>query len=943
MNPGFDDGLLQEFREEAGEHLAAFEGEILEIEKQGGSAEAWNRMFRAAHTIKGASGFLGLARIGAVSHSMETVLALVRDGKMGFSKIVSTALLAGVDALRRLLESAPDESGTGIEEVVARLEALLDPPTAASVLEEKGESHRLGVPGFSLSTCTHKLRQIPSGHRHQYILAFRREDLLRFQREGRSPVALLRRLQKMGQVVDDHMPGEDPLDPGASPGASILILFSTELEANHLPAATGLPSAQILELDLAELLNEIRTCEPGSLLRSRGSSGGPHHELPPPPRPPAGLERRRAKSVGPPEPLPVLVRDPASSHLEVGSRESTSSHGEAAQRRAAAKPGPAAPPREGAADLPPASAPAPAASRPVADPPQNHDLHAAAESIRVRVDVLDRLMRLAGELVLVRNRQLGRMEGASLADREIAQRLDLVTAGIQDAVLRARMQPLSNVLSRFQRIVRDLGQKLDKEIVFATEGAETELDRTLLEALSDPLTHIVRNCCDHGIELPADRVRAGKPAHGTIRVRASQEGSRVRIRIKDDGKGIDVARVRCKARENGLRCEEELRRMTDREALDLVFLPGLSTAATLSDISGRGVGMDVVRASIERLGGTVALESEPGAGTELDIHLPLTVAIVPALVVVADGARFAIPQANVEELVRLYDDDVRKIEGAGREDLFRLRDHLLPIVPLGRILSSRSPLDAEARGAFSRSDRDRREERLEALHRGEVAGVSEVFAVLSTGTGRFGILLDGILGTEEIVVEPIHGALAGLPIYSGATVLGDGEIALILDAQGLCRHAGFQPAPADDPPPETGDTARSARLLLFRSGPDEQLGIPLSAIRRVVRVDPESLETSGEREYLRLEGRSVRVERLDGLAPLSPAPRPGSGFLLLPSGPDRSWGLLATALVDSGEFELRPEPSPEDGPLVKGVALVKGRRTVLLDESTLLPALSGVP
>jgi two-component system chemotaxis sensor kinase CheA len=876
MNVLEDAGLLQEFREEAQDHLSTMESELLQMEKGGVHPDSFHKIFRSAHSIKGASGFLGLTGIGAVSHSAETVLSLLRDGVLDFDPSVAAVLLGAVDVLRRLLDSAPEEGGLDVSPVVRQMEALLDVPTATSVSEEEEEFHEFGPPGERIRTATFRLRQIPSSHHFQYLLCYSKQDLLQRQAKGLSLVVLVRELQNLGMLVDDCML-ENTEASDQDDATSMLILFSTSLEPDHMTMATGLPSEQIHQLDLAELLARIRG---ESLLVQI---------LPPPPRPPAALgpKPKRAKAEKSPPPRPASLPLPA----------------------------------------PPSAAPS--------EPAQA----AGNETVRVRLDVLDRLMRLAGELVLVRNRQLSRMEGAALADREIGQRLDQVTSGIQDAVLSARMQPLGNVLSKFQRIVRDLGHKLDKEIALKIEGGETELDRTLLEALSDPLTHIVRNCCDHGIEMPADRVRAGKSPTGTISVTAWHEAGQVHVRIRDDGKGIDSDAVRAKALEKGLCSQEDLAHMSEREASQMVFLPGFSTAAAISDLSGRGVGMDVVKSAIERLGGSVALDSETGLGTTLDLQLPLTLAIIPALVVMSGGMRFAIPQASVDELVRLYDENVLRIESAGREDLYRLRGHLLPMVSLRHVLSTRTPLGPQERAATQEADRLERNRKLEAFRRGEVVGISETFAVLKSGLGRFGLVLDAILGTEEIVVEPLHPGLRSPAIYSGATVLGDGEIALILDTQGICRHAGLKPAEIDNTELATAvDEAR--RMLLFRSGSGEQMGLPLSALRRVVRMDPERIERSGEREYVQIEERSVRVERLDNLLPISATQRDGDGYILLPSGDDRSWGILASALVDCGEYRFHPDLSPEDGPLVYGTALLRGHRTLLLDESRLREALS---
>ena len=881
-----DAGLLQEFREEAEDHLGTLESLLLSMERDGATQESFNRIFRSAHTIKGASGFLGLTGIGAVAHSMETILALLRDGKMGFGKGIAACLLSAVDVLRRLLDAAPGDGGVDTSPIVAQLEGMLDPPTAVSVMEESEEFHEVGAPGRSIRTTTFRLRQIPSNHRHQYVLCYTKGEMERRQKSGKSPVALVRELQNLGHLVDDHLQTVRAGEVLPDDAVSILVLFSTDLEPTHISLATGLASRYVEEVDLGGILGNIQR-EDSNLLR----------EYEPPPPPPI-LSLPRTK--------PQPKRRQADLVVDAVPAKPT-----------------AVPGRVGDSVVP--------------SEPGGHEISAGngSETVRVRLDVLDRLMRLAGELVLVRNRQLSRVDGADLADREIAQRLDQVTAGIQDAVLSARMQPVGNVLTKFQRIVRDLGHKLGKEIALKTEGGETELDRTILEALSDPLTHIVRNCCDHGIEPPADRVRAGKSTQGTVSVKAWHEAGRVRIRIGDDGKGMDVAVIRAKAIEKGLREKDELERMSDRDLRQLVFLPGFSTAQTISDISGRGVGMDVVRCAIERLGGNVVLDSVAGMGTTLDIQLPLTLAIVPALVVVAAGARFAIPQASVEELVRLYDEDVARIESAGREDLYRLREHLLPMSSLRRILSSRVQLGPEERAAFCEADRIERNAKLEAFRRGEVVGISETFAVLKSGEGRFGLVLDQILGTEEIVVEAIHPGLGDLPVYAGATVLGDGEIALILDTQGVCRHAGLQAARIDALVADGSDGLEAQRILLFRSGPDEQIGLPLSALRRVVRVKPDEIEVNGGREYVQLENHSVRLERLERSLAVSASARGEECFLLLPSGEDRSWGVLATTLVDSGEYSFHLEPSSEDGPMVRGTALLKGRRTLILDETAL--------
>jgi two-component system chemotaxis sensor kinase CheA len=538
------------------------------------------------------------------------------------------------------------------------------------------------------------------------------------------------------------------------------------------------------------------------------------------------------------------------------------------------------------------------------------------ETLRIHVGIIDKLMTLAGELVLIRNQFLRAVDRMNPAARPIAHSLDIVTSEIQESVMATRMQPIGNVFGRFARVVRDIGNGLGKQIELEIEGAEVELDKTLIEALTDPLTHLVRNSCDHGLEPPEDRVGRGKPRTGQIRLSAFHEGGQVNILVQDDGRGIDTAKVRKRAGELGFKSAAELDAMSEKETYSLLFLPGFSTAEKVSEISGRGVGLDVVRTSVQQLGGTIEVQSVPGRGTSFQLRLPLTLAIIPCVIVEACGGRFAIPQANVEELVCLYDDDARKIEDAGDRVVYRLRDRLLPIVSLTQtLLGDRANARAERAG---------------------MAPLSVTFAVLKAGSGRYGLIVESIAGTEEIVVKPVHSALKRLSWYSGAAVLGDGRVALILDAEGVARNSGVDLTVRDSAQSSASTALQTTGLLIFRFGAHEQFAVSLSQIRRIERLRRSAIEHVGTREFVRLKDRTVGVLRLNELISVSPLEGKEIVYLLVPKKSDSPYGLLSAALVDIIEISLELDTACLREPGVAGSAAIRDKLTLVLDLPTLL-------
>jgi two-component system, chemotaxis family, sensor kinase CheA len=484
-----------------------------------------------------------------------------------------------------------------------------------------------------------------------------------------------------------------------------------------------------------------------------------------------------------------------------------------------------APPAQGVTSL----AVGPAGSLPAEEPPGSAPqpvASPAATALRVDIALLDRLMDLVGELVLTRNQALqnsSARDDASL--HSISQRLNLVTAELQDAVMKTRMQPIGLVWNMLPRTVRDLARSLGKEIDIEMEGAGTELDRTIVEAIKDPLVHIVRNSCDHGIEEPAVRLQAGKPARGRLSLRAYHENGQINVEISDDGAGIDPARVRAKAVERGLLAPDRAARLSDRDAVNLVFLPGFSTARQVTNVSGRGVGMDVVKTHTERIGGTVELVSEPGHGTLVRVRIPLTLAIIPGLVVAAGGERFLIPQVNLQELIRLEGEDARLIERVHSTPVLRRRNALLPVADLSHTLGL----------APCRSK-----------------GECNIVVVQANGHS-FGLIVDQIGDSQEIVVKPMGRQLKSLNCYTGSTIMGDGRIALIVDVVGLGLRAGtIAPsgqsghAVAVAGGPAAEPSSRRA-LLLCRAGSFHRLAIPLAQVARLEQIPAARVERAGGR------------------------------------------------------------------------------------------------
>ncbi len=568
---------------------------------------------------------------------------------------------------------------------------------------------------------------------------------------------------------------------------------------------------------------------------------------------------------------------------------------------------------------------APAAANEPARPEASGTKPSAAvdANIRVGVGLLDKLMDLVGELVLTRNQILQfNTEREDPALNATSQRLNLITSELQEGVMKTRMQPIGTVWNVLPRVVRDMSVAMGKQIRLDIDGADTELDRTIIEAIRDPLVHLVRNACDHGVEAPEVRARAGKPVQGRLTLRAYHEGGQVNIEINDDGAGIDVARVKQKAIEKGLLRPELAAKLSDRESFSLVFQPGFSTAQTVTNVSGRGVGMDVVKSNIEKIGGTVDVLSRIGEGTTVKLKIPLTLAIIPGLVISSGGERFVIPQVSLLELVRLDGDSSEKrIERVNGTPVYRRRGSLLPVAYLNRVLD----LDSAAR-----SD-------------------AASMVVLQAEDRQFGLVVDGINDTQEIVVKPLGKQLKGLTVYAGATIMGDGRVALILDVLGIGQSAGVltesreQSRAVAEQKIQAQDEQQ--RLLLFKVGSFDRLAVPLSLVARLEEFPRSSIERAGGCEVVQYRNRILPLVSLrDVLEPGADARGavPDSAQVVVFNDGDRSIGLVVDQILDVAEEAVTVRQNTRRKGLL-GSAVVGKRVTDLLDIGEVVLTATGEP
>jgi two-component system chemotaxis sensor kinase CheA len=536
----------------------------------------------------------------------------------------------------------------------------------------------------------------------------------------------------------------------------------------------------------------------------------------------------------------------------------------------------------------------------------------ANQSIRVNVDTLEHLMTMVSELVLTRNQLLEISRRNDDTEFKVPlQRLSNVTAELQEGVMKTRMQPIGNAWQKLPRIVRDLSSELHKQIELEMHGADTELDRQVLDLIKDPLTHMVRNSADHGLETPAERAAAGKPEQGTIRLSAYHEGGHIIICIADNGRGLNTERIKAKAVANGLVSEAELEKMTEAQIHKFIFAPGFSTAAAITSVSGRGVGMDVVRTNIDQIGGTIDVKSVADEGSSVTIKIPLTLAIVSALIVEAAGDRFAIPQLAVVELVRARANSEHRIERIKDTAVLRLRNKLLPLMHLKKLLKIDDGSSSDPENGF--------------------------IVVTQVGNQTFGIVVDGVFHTEEIVVKPMSTKLRHIDMFSGNTILGDGAVIMIIDPNGIAKALGASGGASHEIADENAAMRANAAeqltsLLVFRAGSSQPKAVPLGLVTRLEEIAADKIELSNGRYMVQYREQLMPLVQMIGVSVQTSGAQP----ILVFADDGRSMGLVVDEIIDIVEERLHIEVAGS-GEGILGSAVIKGQATEVIDVGHFLP------
>ena len=928
-----DQEVLNEFVQEARESLSAVERDLLTLDNASGDPdpEVVNRIFRAVHSVKGGAGFFGMESIGSLSHAMEGLLTRVRDGDLGLVSATIDGLLRANDRLQAMVDDSEHADEVDISPDLARLRDLLTPQEDGTAQAQTGAS---SDPGEAQADSVE-----PKGSGEEDADLVSPEDRQEALSHGYNLYLLRVRLgidvEHAGKSLDEYLALLGELGhvfrarATVNPTAALETALEDELEITVLVGSVLGHELASFGFELPD--DQIRRIDTRASERSAPTPAAPAELTPEEDPPPAPIETE-----------PIAPDDPGASIVPITPIAPTDD--------------------KGAGTLPPN------ATDSVVTRSFVQKAIAADETVRVKTSVLDALMELTGELVLARNRlmrALGKRMDSGDGLGSILHVIGSTTMDVQEQVMRTRLQPIGRLFNRMPRLVRDTNSKLGKDARLVIEGETVELDRTVLEGLSDPLTHLLRNSLDHGLETPDVRRRLGKPRSGTIQVAAYHEGGMVNIDVADDGKGIAVDQVKEKAINRGILTAEQAERLSDQEALNLVFAPGFSTAEAITSISGRGVGMDVVRTNIEKLGGTVELSSVPGRGTTVGLKLPLTLAIVPSLIVESEEQRFALPQAGLEEVLRLKTGmgsrGVERVRGA---DVLRHRGNLLPLVRLSvvldlvptyidtstgerhtdrrvRISDRRAPQDEQPPSCGGR--RSGRERRV------ALANVQRVL-VLRAGRNRFGLMIDRILDNEEIVVKPLPRYGRGCPCFSGTTILGDGMVAAILDPLGIVQQAGLQFNELADA--VTAVAAEHDRkqfrelqtLLLVSNGTAETLAIPLSMVARVERVRIDDVEHVGMRQFLRYRGTPLPLVHLHDYMPINaPIEEPEEFFVVIPSWVRNPMGIVTTKVIDTVEVDLEIDRTNISGPGFLGSAILDERIVLVLDVPGLLDLVEPAP
>ncbi|MCP4727132.1 MAG: hybrid sensor histidine kinase/response regulator [bacterium] len=854
--------LLEGFIEEAQGHLQEIEPDFLLLEQEGDNvdSEVVNRIFRSIHSIKGASGFFGLEKIGKLSHVMESLLNLLREKKLPMSRELTDALLSGVDDLRAMIDDITSSEEFDIVEDLEILHSLLESAEKGSdaAPQQKEENSKQSdetedITGLGFEVSEEDVDRIISHGMNLYSFAVSLQSDV--ADEEKEILEYFSNIEAVGEILDSYLDANsiEDLDNCLDKETFIHVLFASVLEQDLIPTVVELDNDRISVIDVKEKRDLLMNKLLGSIKEKKEK------------------KTEAAKTV-------ELKKD----------------------------------------DVPVKDTPA-----------ENEDKQPkvvrkiqAEEKLKVGVNLLNDLVNLAGELVLGRNQliQISQpLEKDSPGLNNVLGHVSRITTEMQGKIMHLRMQPVSIIFSKFHRIVRDLSKNLKKDAVLETTGDEVELDKSIVESLSDPLTHLIRNSMDHGLESSDEREANGKPRQGTIQLRAFHEGGQVHLEIQDDGKGIDAKIVGQKAVEKGLITQEEMESLSDKELVRMVLKPGFSTAKEVSSLSGRGVGMDVVVTNIEKLGGTVEIDTVLGKGTTMRLILPLTLAIVSGLVVKVNENRYIVPEVSIDEMVRIKCDEMKsRINHVQDSFVLRLRDRLLPIVNLRDVLFGGEPSKDFFKNKCSNNEPVR-------------------VLILKYGLTKFGLVVDEVDSFEEIVVKPLPRFLKKMNFISGATIMGDGNVVFILDVVGIVDSASLKDISEmeDDTQFDQGVSADGdmQSLIIFDNNTEERFALPLELISRLEQVDSNNIEIIKDEKYIQYQEQNLHLIYLEDYLPVNRPDRSSDQHfkIIIPKQMKYPIGIVFSNIVDTIRTEVKLDTTTIMAPGIFGSSVLNDKITIMLD------------
>lgn len=873
-----NDEIFNSFIEESKEHLATIEEDIVALESQGANLdnELINKVFRAIHTIKGSAGFFSLQNLKTLAHAMENLLGLVRSNELQFSSESANILLEGTDLLKTMIDNTGSLENYDPSLLIEKITAIITPGgSVAKPASNVATLHNQYFSKMITNAQIHELQKLERGGKFVYLLFWKFDE----------------HCSDTSEII--HKTISELMQYGTF--GTVMIHSGTDENVFNRSIEIGILYSSVVE---PTLLYEI-----------------------------VNIEQTGLETVA--ESMVKLSPDAGNS-------------------------------------VPAGNTPAAITQPVVVETTSKSDVSQVTQgtiktenSIRVNLDQLNRLMSLAGELVLARNSLLRKTMDFSVPQiSSITQQIDTITSELQDAIMSTRMQSVGILFTKFKRIVRDLSRTLGKKIDLTIEGEDVELDKTIIETLNDPLTHLVRNSADHGIESPERRIASGKNETGTLSLKARHETGHVIIEIIDDGAGIDPERIRAKVIENKLISREDAAQLSDKEIIRYIFKPGFSTAEKITEVSGRGVGLDVVLSNLTKVGGAVDIESQKGKGTKIILKLPLTLAIIPSILVATGHQRFAIPQLNVIELVRIAAAEVKnRIETIGDSSVIRLRGVLIPLVRLSEVLQI-NPTYYDQEAAEERDERrhdiadrrslpvnadqqdqpelstderrrsgDRRTSRLSAVN----------IIVVTSGVQRFGLVIDQFLDSEEIVVKPIGSLLSDCIEYAGATILGDGSVAFILNIAGLGRaaelsHMQQEIVNAESSRKNSIETNRDAQTyLIVKNNSAEQFAIPLGSISRIERIKASEITDVAGQMAISYGDTTLSLLEIEKVINVKPRTENAFVFVVIFKAYGRDVGIMVSNIIDIIDITSTIDCSTYVKPGILGSVIVNKTITLILD------------